>query len=170
MKKVIDEFMQKKLEKCAEFIVKYQKFKTNFVLEKLYAEGINLARPTLFNYVNYGIAYILYGKKSRAIPENLYRNIDRFIETHLQPLTPSEENKRRIVRKKYTEKDTILPIEKIPEVKAKITENFEYGVKIDNRIILFQSEENMEQFIKNLKFVNPEIELKAVTVSYDKLW
>ena len=170
MKQVIDEFMQRKLEKCAELIVKYQKFRTNFVLEQINKANIDLARPTLFNYVNYGISYILYGKKSRAIPENLYRNIDRFIETHLQPLTPSEENKRRIIRKKYTEKDTILPIEKIPEIKAKITQDFEYGIKIDNRIILFTSEKEMEQFIKNLRFVNPEIELKAVTVSYDKLW
>ena len=66
-----------------------------------------------------------------------------------------------------------MPVQKAVQKiiqKEEITSKFDYGIKIDNRIILFKSEDEMEQFIKNLRFINPETELKAVTVSYDKLW
>lgn len=92
---------------------------------------------------------------------------------HVQPLTPSPMDARREFVRKYEKKETVLPVQKAVQKiiqKEEITSKFDYGIKIDNRIILFKSEDEMEQFIKNLRFINPETELKAVTVSYDKLW
>lgn len=55
-------------------------------------------------------------------------------------------------------------IEKNPVIKQEVTKIFEYGVRIENRIILFDNEHSMATSIKNAKFVNLDIELQPVTV------
>lgn len=174
MKQAIKKLEKDSLETCAKLIVKYQKFRTDKVYKKfLEQDSIMPSKSTAINYINYGISYIKYGKKVYSIRKEFYDCIDKCIAEHIQPLTPSPMDARRELVRKYEKKETVLPVQKTVQKiiqKEEITSKFDYGIKIDNRIILFKSEDEMEQFIKNLRFINPETELKAVTVSYDKLW
>lgn len=165
MEVAINNLIEGQAERCAEIIVKYQKFTTNKVLEKVKEQNLLYKKATAINYINYGIAYILYGTKHYAVPKKIYNAIDECIANHIQPLTPNEKDKRRTYTKQYQKKDAVLPVQKLPEVKAKLTEKFEYGVRIENRIILFSTENGMNEFVKNIKFINPETHIQAVEVT-----
>ena len=165
MEVAINNLIEGQAERCAEIIVKYQKFTTNKVLEKFIEQNLLYSKATATSYINYGIAYIMYGTKHYAVPKKIYNAIDECIAKHIQPLTPSEKDKRRIIKNKYQKKDAVLPVQKIPEVKTELTEKFEYGVRIDNRIILFSTENGMNEFVRNIKFVNPETYIQAVEVT-----
>lgn len=165
MELAINNLIKGQVERCAEIIVEYQKFSTNKVLEKFEEQNLLYKKATAISYINYGIAYIMYGTKHYAVPKKIYNAIDECIAKHIQPLTPSEKDKRRINNNKYQKKDAVLPVQKIPEVKTELTEKFEYGVRIDNRIILFSTENGMNEFVKNIKFINPETQIQAVEVT-----
>lgn len=165
MEVVINNLIEGQVEKCAELIVKYQKFTTNKVLEKFTEHHLIYTKSTAISYINYGIAYILYGTKHYAVPKKIYNAIDECIAKHIQPLTPSAKDKRRINNNKYLKKETVLPVQKIPEVKTELTEKFEYGVRIENRIILFSTEAGMNEFVKNIRFINPNEDIQAVEVT-----
>lgn len=164
MEQAISNLVDERTVRCAELIVKYQKFSTPFIWKKFREEKILVSNSTGVNYINYGIAYILYGTKHYAVSKKLYQAIDNCIANCLQPLTPSEKDKRRTHKKQYQKKDAVLPVQKLPEVKAKLTEKFEYGIRIENRIILFHTENAMLEFIQNIKFINPNEKTQAVTV------
>ena len=164
MEVAINNLIKGQAERCAEIIVKYQKFTTNKVLEKFEEQNLLYKKATAISYINYGIAYIMYGTKHYAVPKKIYNAIDECIAKHIQPLTPSENDKRRINNNKYQKKDAVLPVQKLPEVKTELTEKFEYGVRIENRIILFSTENGMSEFVKNVKFINPNEKIQAVTV------
>lgn len=174
MKEAISRYEENCIKQCALLVVKMQKYKTSKIWEVFEKDSaINLKKSTAVNYINYGISYIKYGKRSVNLPDKFYEEVDELIKQHVQPLTPKPSDARRFCVRKYEKKETVLPVQKAVQKiiqKEEITSKFDYGIKIDNRIILFKSEDEMEQFIKNLRFINPETELKAVTVSYDKLW
>lgn len=165
MEVAINNLIEGQAERCAEIIVKYQKFTTNKVYEKFKEQNLLYSKITAKTYINYGISYILYGTKHYAVPKKIYNAIDKCLAKHIQPLTPSEKDKRRTHIKQYQKKDAVLPVQKLPEVKAKLTEKFEYGVRIENRIILFSTENGMNEFVKNIKFINPSTEVKSVEVT-----
>lgn len=165
MEVAINNLIKGQAERCAEIIVKYQKFTTNKVLEKFEEQNLLYSKATAISYINYGIAYIMYGTKHYAVPKKIYNAIDECLAKHIQPLTPSEKDKRRTHIKQYQKKDAVLPVQKLPEVKAKLTEKFEYGVRIENRIILFSTENGMNEFVKNIKFINPDEKIQAVEVT-----
>lgn len=165
MEQAIKKLEKDSLETCAKLIVKYQKFRTDKVYKKfLEQDSIMLSKSTAINYINYGISYIKYDKKAYSIRKEFYDCIDKCIAEHIQPLTPNTMDARRELVRKYEKKETVLPIQRVPEIKEKMTTIFEYGVRIENRIILFDNEHSMATFIKNAKFVNPDIELQPVTV------
>lgn len=165
MEVAINNLIEGQTERCAEIIVKYQKFNTNKVLEKFEEQNILYKKATAISYINYGIAYIMYGTKHYAVvPKKIYNAIDECIAKHIQPLTPSEKDRRQINNNKYQRKDAVLPVQKLPEIKTELTEKFEYGVRIENRIILFSTENGMNEFVKNIKFINPDEKIQAVTV------
>lgn len=165
MKEAISRYEENCIKQCALLVVKMQKYKTEKVLEAIEKDSsINFKKSTAINYINDGISYIKYGRISKNLPKIFYEEIDKLIEKHVQPLTPKPSDARRQLATKYEKKETVLPIQRVPEIKEKMTTIFEYGVRIENRIILFDSEHSMATFIKNAKFVNPDIELQAVTV------
>lgn len=165
MEQAIKKFDETRLVKLAELIVKYQKFQTSLIwLQVLKDPSIIVSKSTAINYINLGICYLKTGQKYKSIPITLYKNIDDCVARHLQPLTPTLAQERRKIARDYTRKEAKLPIEKNPVIKQELTKTFEYGVRIENRIILFDTEHSMATFIKNAKFVNPDIELQPVTV------
>lgn len=165
MKEAISRYEENCIKQCALLVVKMQKYKTEKVLEAIEKDSsINLKKSTAVNYINYGISYIKYGKRSVNLPDKFYAEVDELIKQHVQPLTPKPSDARRFCVRKYDKKETVLPIQRVPEVKEKMTTIFEYGVRIENRIILFDNEHSMATFIKNAKFVNPDTELQPVTV------
>lgn len=165
MEQAIKKFDEARLVKLAELIVKYQKFQTSLIwLQVLKDHSIILSKTTAVNYINLGICYLKTGQKYKSIPNALYKNIDDCVARHLQPLTPTLAQERRKIARDYTKKEAKLPIEKNPVIKQELTKTFEYGVRIENRIILFDNEHSMATFIKNAKFVNPDTELQPVTV------
>ena len=172
MEQAFKRLNEKRIEKLAVQIVKYQKFSTRAIFEKI--DTSFLSKETAKVYINAGISYIKAGTRYKAVPAVLFQFIDDAIANCVQPLRPAFGEARRETNRVYKRKEAVLPVNKvvknIVEDKQEITSKFDYGIKIDNRIILFKSEDEMEQFIKNLRFINPETELKAVTVSYDKLW
>lgn len=172
MDKALDDLKTKNLKRIAEVIVKYQKFKTDKIMEQIIKiKSVSLGCSTLANYINYGVAYLRYGKKHQCLPTKLYDYLDEYTNNHLQPLTPTLVDKRGFSRHKYTKKEVISPIEKIAVVNAPVTEKFTYGIKIGDKIALQKSEAEAKAFLNGAKFVDNAntLDIKLVSVNWDEV-
>lgn len=168
MQNVINNLKENNLKRLAEIVVKYQKFKTfRIYKEVLKIESLELGKSTLNNYINYGISYLKYGKKTHCVSQNLYEYIDDCVERCVQPLTPSASEARRVLERKYTGKEVTHPIEKVPVIKLPLTSKFIYGIRTDNRIITFDKESEMQEFMQNLSYIVPNVKLQPVTVEVE---
>ena len=168
MYQALEQLKEQRIEKIAEYAVKYQKFKTSSILEKIAKNNdVKMSKSNTELHLNCGISYLKYGKKNHSVANKFYQMIDKFVETHLQPLTPTLSEKRVCRKRDYTKKDVVLPVQKVVAETKIVTEKFEYGIKIDNRIILFDKEEEMKQFIRNMKFIS-DIDIQAIEVEYNK--
>lgn len=169
MEKALDEMNEKRLLKLGEQIVKYQKFNTKAMLEKI--DTNFLSDSTAKVYFNAGISYIKAGTKYRAVPSLLFQAIDKAKENCIQPLRPAQGEERRETNRVYTRKSAILPVnkvvEKIVEDKAKYISKFEYGIKIDNKIMIFTSKKEAEHFIDCMMYLTEAGKAELVTVDYD---
>lgn len=161
----------KKFYNMAEYIIKYQKFKSSVALTKM--NNLDISNSTKINYFNFGVAYLKTGNKHRALPSTLYACIDELVAKHVQPLIPKIEEERQEKNwvKKFQKKEAVLPVSKLEIVNKPLTTNIEYGVKSNNNIMLMPSRDYALEFLAGLKKLNPnkEIEAKVVTVELGEL-
>ena len=161
----VKEAQQEKIKKTAEIIVKYQKFKNSIITEKI---GDILAKSTKLNYITCGRYYIKTGLKYKnVVGSNFYKYLQECMDRHVQPLTPSFEDKLREVKRTYTRKEAKLPITKV--VPKKISTNIEWGVKINDKVVLEKNEERARGFLKGIRFLNNTCEAKLVTVEIQEV-
>ena len=161
------EAQQEKIKKVAEIILKYQKFKNSIIVEKM---GDCLAKSSKLNYITCGRHYLKTGEKYKnVVGNNFYIYLQNALDKHIQPLTPSFDEKLKITKRDYTKKEAILPITKIINSNKKITTNIEYGIKINDKIILQKNEEMAKAFLNGIKFLNPETEAKVVAVEISNI-
>lgn len=168
MKEALDEIKLKRFENVAETIIKYQNYKTDIAISKM---DNSLGKSTRINYLMYGIRYLKTGYKSCIVPSSIYKALDKCIEKHIQPLRPSESEKKRVHKRDYTKKNNNPPVSRLKMVQKPVTEKFTYGVKVNDNIVLQKSEIEAKAFLKGIRFLNNnndnnnEIKLVAVTIS-----
>lgn len=80
-------------------VVKYQNFKTKKFIEKFRDTYTTYADKTLANYFDAGVTYINTKIKRKLCGDKFYGYIDEALAQCVQPLTPSIEDKRRIIKK-----------------------------------------------------------------------
>lgn len=147
------------LNSIATWIIKYQKFKTRVALEHA-PEGY--AKCTLMNYFDFGVSHIKYGKDTAGY-RFLYRTIDGLLKKHIQPLTPSEKDARRVSKKDYTRKDNPPPVAKLEIVNKPLVTTYQYGIQTETTIRLCPSEDYAMGYLDALRESGDEIS-KIVTV------
>ena len=144
------EMDQKKMYDVATVIRKYQDYKVSIAVEKL---SNTLSLATKKNYLSAGTSYIKTGKKQNCIPTGLYRALDKVLEECVQPLRPSNEEKRREWKRDFTKKDNIPPVARMKAVKNPITVKIKYGVKVEDSVRLLTSYDEAAGFLKGLKYM-----------------
>lgn len=149
-KKDLSVFKKQPLELIAKQIVQYQNYKTSAALKLI--NRMSYSEASLNTFFNKGRLYLKTGNKY-AKCGNLYSYIDDWTEKHIQPLVPKPEEKYEYkpkVRKNNNKEKIII---KIPQ---KLTENFEYGVKIENKVYIFNTEKECEAFIQGIKLFSDD--------------
>lgn len=144
-------------------IVKYQNFKTKNALSKF---EYKLNETTAANYFGAGVIYVKTKKKNKQVCKKLYNYIDKAIENCVQPLRPSEEDKRRIFKNTYTKKDIVIPAQQAVLELTKnqsITERFEYGVRIGDTVKVFSTSNDAKLFLDGIVFAGQKAKIVSIT-------
>lgn len=153
---------ENRLRNLAKNIIKYQNFSTNAVIRKI--DNAGYSERTLRFYIDKGIAYLkngtAYGKLGK-----MSNYLDDGIKECIQPLTPSEQDKRRSVVGKDKAVKTEPPVVKVLEnINKKKTA---FIVKFNNNALLYEGKDEAEAFKQGLYFAGiganiVEIEYKEV--------
>ena len=132
------------LRALARDIVKYQLFKTSKAIHKIQS---CFSKSTTASYFNAGVGYLRHNTQKAGVNQNLYKLIQEYVDQHTQPLVPSKSEKARILpsRSQKPRKAKITTIKL--DLPKQVTEQFVYGVKKDNHIIIMPSEQAVTQFI-----------------------
>lgn len=101
LKDLPQELRDKKAYDIATIIRKYQDYKTSVAAQKL---DSTLTLGTRKNYVMGGVSYIKTGKKMPCVPSYIYEAIDKVIKECVQPLRPSENDKKRSYKRNFIRK------------------------------------------------------------------
>ena len=134
---------EQQLRTLACNIVKYQLFRANKAVHKMES---HLSKTTTITYFKAGVKYIREGIEKPRINQNLFRLIDECIKQHVQPLTPSKSEKAVIHKKHAARTKTVKTIElNLPK---QITEQFVYGIRKGNNIVIVPDEQAVVNFIK----------------------
>lgn len=149
------------LKDFAYNIIKYQNFQTNKAVKKIEA---NLKTTTKALYFNSGVRYIKTGIKNPTVNKKVFEYIDLGMKECLQPLTPSENDKRRVFKNTYHKKDVKLPVQETLKKLScnKLTERFEYGVRYDDTIKIFSSSHDAKMFLNGIRFVGKQGRLVSI--------
>lgn len=161
------EAQQEKIRKTAEIIIKYQKFKNSIIAEKI---GGTLTKSSKMNYITCARHFLRTGQKYKNICGNsFYKYLQECIDKHIQPLTPSFEDKLRETKRIYTKKETNLPITNT--IPKKISAKIEWGIKINDKIVLETNEDRARAFLKGIKFLNKNnnTDIKLVTLEIQEI-
>lgn len=156
----------KNLMDLAVDIVKYQDFKLKAALPRL-RNGNNFSENTLRAYFDAGTSYIKKGKKISQCVGKLYEYIDDAISVHTQPLVPSITDRRRIVNRKETVKKPIKE-DKVMALPKRLTEVFEYAVRVGNTIKIFATEELAAAFLDGAALAGVESKLIKLITEREK--
>ena len=161
----LKEAKQKQIKETAEIIFKYQKFKNNIILEKL---GNNLAESSKRNYITCARYYIKTGLTYKnVVGSSFYKYLQECTDKCMQPLIPSFEDRLREVKRNYTKKEAKPPITKI--IPKQITSDIEYAIRLNNNIILQNSEQEARGFLNGIKYLEPNITAKIITVEIQEV-
>lgn len=152
-------YKKSNIEKMASWIIKYQNFSTKAAL-KYAPEGYTLA--SLKNYFSKGLSYMNKNLKDKRY-NSLYDKMDVYMRAHLQPLTPSNDEVRRVIKRGYHHKEATPPIATMTLVKKPISVKVIYGVQLEDTIKIFDSEDAANWFNKGIEYVKG-IAGKVVTV------
>ena len=150
LKNLPKQLNEQKLYEMAKTIRKYQNHKTSIAASKL---DENLTFSTRKNYVTWGVAYLKDGTKVKGISGALCRALDKVKSECIQPLTPSESEKRRVHNKKYTRKNNIPPVAKLDIIKKPLIAKLSYGVRIEDSIKCMPSYDEAVGFLKGIKYM-----------------
>ena len=165
------------LFKLAKWIVQYQNYKTKVALN--FAPNCNLKEKTLTTYFSNGYIYIKTKKQTYKSNSKLFAFIDKCIENCVTPLRPKSDEKRSIYNNLHQKKDFVSPVQialKQIEVKSEVekeVKNVEYGILLDNNIIIKNDEANTRSFIKGIEYaINNYDKLKnskpqIIKISYE---
>lgn len=158
-----DDLKEKAIRDFAYNIVKYQKFITKIAVEKF---EHTYSKTTACNYFDAGLKYLRTGSTFNAnYNKHLYTYIDEAVANHVQPLTPSKDEERQIKKGYYTRKDNNPPIAKISIVKKPLTAKINYGVQINDNIVLCKTEDEARAFLRGMRFLSRKDEIgKVVTL------
>lgn len=134
LEKLPQKIRENRLMQFGENLVKYQNFKTNSVIAKI--DNAGFSKGTLVSYINSGINYIKTGKKFSQYGD-FYKYIDIALKKCVQPLVPSEKDRRlsRLHKKPINKKteNLIGIVEKIEIIDTK------YAVQMGDNIRLQKS-------------------------------
>lgn len=147
-------------------IVKYQKFKTKSFVEKVKDRYSDYSEATLRNYFDSGVTYINTNVKRKMCSNKFYGYIDDALSQCIQPLTPSEQDRRRVFKNTYTKKNVTLPVQEVVNnlMKNKMTERFEYGVRYNDMIKVFGTNETEAKiFLAGIEFMGGKGRLVSIT-------
>jgi len=161
------EAQQEKIRKTAEIIIKYQKFKNSIIAEKI---GGTLTKSSKLNYISCARYFLRTGQKYKNIcGSSFYKYLQECIDKHVQPLTPSSDEKLKEMKRVYTKKETKLPITNI--IPKKISTKIEWGIKINDKIVLETNEDRARAFLRGVKFLNKSdnTDIKLVTVEIQEI-
>ena len=154
---------EQKLYEMAVTIRKYQNHKTSIAASKL---DENLTLATRKNYVTWDVTYLKDGKKVPGISGALCEALDKVKSECIQPLTPSESERRRTYNKKFTRKDNIPPVAKLDIVKKPLIAKLSYGVRIEDSIKCMPSYDEAVGFLKGIKYMG---DTNSTLVSFEGL-
>lgn len=150
---------ENQLKKIAYDIVKYQKFRPSIAVSKMNASYTN---GTKLNYFKAGVAYIENKTKSQTTATGLYDYIDEAIRTHIQPLTPTQAEKRVIYNyKKKKEVKTESPVAKVLR-EIRNAEPKIYAVKVNDKYIAQNTLNDAKAFANGIKFLKPNQDVGIV--------
>lgn len=155
-----DDLQQKAIKDFAYNIVKYQKFITKIAVDKFEHA---YSKTTACNYFDAGLKYLRTGNTFNAnYNKNLYIYIDDAVANHVQPLTPSKNEERQVRKSYYTRKENNPPITKIEVVKKPLTAKINYGVQINDNIVVCKTEDEARAFLRGMRFLSRKDEVGRV--------
>lgn len=150
------------MRNLAKQIIQYSKFKTCVALEKM--NHASFTRSTAQQYFEAGRKYLTTKTRTKKGSVALYDNLDFWIDRKLQPLTPSQEDKNNRPITSNEQPKIEIKIEPV-----RLTCNFEYAVRYNNNIKIFNTEEECKAFIEAGKTFTSNIDFKIVTVVIEDL-
>lgn len=159
---------QNRLKELAINIVKYQNFKTNAFINKIDSAGYT--KTSLASLICYCIIYIQTGRKNNKVVSSIYKYIDDAINQHIQPLTPSERDRRWNKKKSSKKKEIVTPVQKVLQhINDKAIEDKKYqiAVQTDDSIKLQDDLKRAEGFLDGLKFCG-RVNAKIVRVRIEE--
>lgn len=160
-------FKDTKEKIMARSIIQYQDFRTEIALEKM--NYIGYAESTARVLFNTGVRYIKSGKLPER--ENGFKKVREYInelKPKYTPLRPkdSERSTRTLRQNNYNRK----PKQKEPVIEAtvpKITEKFNYGLNIDGKFQIFNTEFERACYLKAISDFKIPVEYKLCHVKVD---
>ena len=148
-----NDLKKKAWQNIAEDVIRYQDFKTSIAV--CFIRG-NASLATKKNYMTAGRHYIATRKPYNTlnVGKEFYNAIEEMLNKHIQPLTPKESERARLLgprKPDYTKKNADVPIAKLDILKEKIASNFDYGVKYGKLIYLQGNEKEAQIFLEGIK-------------------
>lgn len=158
-------FKQRPIENLAREITRYKDWTTPSALARInYA---TLSKSTAAFYFDNGVRYL--NGMTCTLSKPFKALLDKYSK-ETTPLRPSNENKRRFVTRTTTPKippltDYIKPKEEENIcVKPKVVEVFLYGALIDNVVVTFKTQKELQAFIQGYRFNKPDVNIKEITI------
>lgn len=158
-------FKQRPIENLAREITRYKDWTTPSALARInYA---TLSKSTATFYFDNGVRYL--NGMTCTLSKPFKALLDKYSK-ETTPLRPSDENRRRFMSR------TIVP--KIPPVtdcikskeeenicvRPKVVEVFLYGALIDNVVVTFKTQKELQAFIQGYRFNKPDAHIKEITI------
>ena len=158
-----NDLKEKAIRDFAYNIVKYQKFNTKIAVSKF---EHSYSKITACNYFDAGLKYLRTGNTFKAnYNKHLYTYIDEAVAKHIQPLIPSMKEERQLKKGYYARKENNPPITKLAVVNKPLTAKINYGVQINDNIVLCKTEDEARAFLRGMRFLSRKDELgKVVTL------
>ena len=165
LKNLYKKVQENRLRNLAINIVKYQNFKTSVIIKKI--DNAGYSKASLLGYINNGISYIKTGKKIKQIGV-LCNYIDEAKANCIQALTPREDEKR--LEKPRKQKN--IPVQNVlKKLSQEVfpTKQKSLAVKVNDTIIIQSSEEEANGFIKGIKFMDRNLNVSIINISYEEI-
>ena len=144
------ELKDRKAYDIATIIRKYQDYKTGVAANKL---DSSLTLSTRKNYVMGGVSYIKTGKKLPCVPSSIYEAIDKVLKECVQPLRPSEQDKKRSYKRNYFKKEVTPPVARLDIVKKPLTAKVSYGIRLEDSVKCLDSYDEAVGFLKGMRYM-----------------